>query len=131
MWQVRPCYIRRYEENTGPHHQKIRAKDRRRDGKARAKSENLRVGIGPFLNSRLGASARQRAQAPRIAEWVDQQTKGVCWDDPTTETNAGRVATAQPLSNWSTGFTRLPLGESSDNLLFQIEEWHDFETDWA
>jgi hypothetical protein len=52
------CYIRRYEENTGPHHQKIRAKDRRRGGKARAKSKSLRVGIGLFLNSRLGASAR-------------------------------------------------------------------------
>src|SRR5260370_36124798 len=52
------CYIRRYEENTGPHHQKIRFKDRRRGGKARAKSKRLRVGIGLFLNSRLLASAR-------------------------------------------------------------------------
>src|ERR1700737_3591919 len=29
--------------------------------------------------------------------------KGVCWDDPTTQTNDGRVATAQPLpDNWPT-----------------------------
>jgi hypothetical protein len=63
------CYIRRYEENTGPHHQKICSKDRRRGGKARAKSKSLRVGIGLFLNSRLGRTSSRRSDGDGGFRW--------------------------------------------------------------
>src|SRR5262249_51818472 len=49
----------------------------------------------------LSRKRQARARAVGIAERVNQRTKGVRWDDPTTQTNDGGVATAQPLPCYS------------------------------
>jgi hypothetical protein len=66
-----------------------------------------------FLERRLNVAASGRRAPSRVdrscrfvpeqwvAEGVNQQMKGVCWDEPTTQTNDGRVVTAQPFPDYS------------------------------
>src|ERR1035438_9395080 len=48
----------------------------------------------------LSRKRQARARALGVSEAVNQRTKGVRWNDPTTQTNDGRVATAQSLPDY-------------------------------
>jgi hypothetical protein len=71
--ELETCYIRRHEENTGPHDQKIRVKDRCRGGKARAKSKSRIVGIAlsdsTDLHARWAHAESNKSKDAQQADW--------------------------------------------------------------